>query len=70
MAVNLAGIGEIVRPTEKLSVLDDESDNRILECAVAGNAKAIVTGDKAVLMLKSYRHIRLIPLSEFLRKGE
>ena len=70
VAVNLAGIGEIVRPTEKLNVLGDESDNRILECAVAGNAKAIVTGDKAVLMLKSYRHIRLIPLSEFLRKGE
>jgi len=70
VAVNLAGIGEIVRPAERLNVLDDESDNRILECAVAGNAGAIVTGDKAMLMLKKYRHIRIIPLSEFLRKGE
>ena len=38
--------------------------NRILECAVAGNAGAIVTGDKAMLMLKKYRHIRIIPLNE------
>ncbi len=37
---------------------------------VAGNAEAIVTGDKAMLMLKKYRHIRIIPLSAFLRKGE
>ena len=70
VAVNFAGFGEIVRPAERLNVLDDESDNRILECAVAGNAGAIVTGDKAMLMLKKYRHIRIIPLSEFLRKGE
>lgn len=70
VAVNLAGIGEIVDPAEKLNVLDDESDNRILECAVKGNAEAIITGDKAMLMLKKYRHIRIIPLSEFLRKAE
>ncbi|MDA8105699.1 MAG: putative toxin-antitoxin system toxin component, PIN family [Nitrospiraceae bacterium] len=70
VAVNFAGIGEIVRPAERLNVLDDGSDNRILECAVAGNAEAIVTGDKAMLMLKKYRHIRIITLSEFLRKRE
>ena len=70
VAVNLVGIGEIVRPAEKMNVLDDESDNRILECAVEGNAEAIVIGDKAMLMLKKCRHIRIIPLSEFLRKGE
>ena len=70
VAVNLAGIGEIVRPADRLNVLADESDNRILECAVAGNAEAIVTGDKGMPTLKKYRHIRIIPLSEFLRKGE
>jgi putative PIN family toxin of toxin-antitoxin system len=69
VAVNLAGIGELVLHTERLNVLDDEADNRILECAVAGNAAAIVTGDKAILMLQWYLHIRIIPLSEFLRRG-
>lgn len=67
VAVNLANLGELVRPTEKLTILDDKADNRILECAVAGNAEAIVTGDKAMLLLKKYRDIRIITLSEFLR---
>jgi putative PIN family toxin of toxin-antitoxin system len=68
VAVNLAGMGELALGTERLNVLNDESDNRILECAVSGNAAAIVTGDKAMLMLKRYQHIRIIPLSEFLRR--
>ncbi|MGC2062804.1 MAG: putative toxin-antitoxin system toxin component, PIN family [Thermodesulfovibrionales bacterium] len=66
VAVNLAGLGELVHPTERLKVLEDEADNRILECAAAGNAVLIVTGDKAMLMLKKYRNIKIIPLSEFL----
>ena len=70
VAVNLADIGQIVHPTERLKVLDDDSDNRVLECAVEGKVEAIVTGDKAMLMFKKYRHIRIISLSEFLRKGE
>ncbi|MFO0753944.1 MAG: putative toxin-antitoxin system toxin component, PIN family [Thermodesulfovibrionales bacterium] len=68
-AVNLAAMGELTHPVERLKVLDDESDNRILECAVRGNAEAIVTGDKAMLMLKKYRNIRVISLSEFLRQA-
>jgi putative PIN family toxin of toxin-antitoxin system len=69
-AVNLATLGEVVRPVERLNILDDKADNRILECAVAGNAVAIVTGDKAMLMLRKYRDIRILTLSEFLRKGK
>ena len=66
VAVNLAGIGGLVSPSEKLVVLDDEADNRILECAVAGRAEAIVTGDKAMLMLKRYQDIKIITLSGYL----
>jgi len=66
VAVNLAGIGELVSPSEKLAVLDDEADNRILECAVAGKAEAIVTGDKAMLMLKRYQNIKIIALTGYL----
>ena len=69
VAVNLAGIGELVHPDERLHVLEDEPDNRILECAVAGNAAAIIAGDKAMLTLKKHQHIRIITLSEFLGKG-
>ena len=66
VAVNLAGIGELVSPSEKLAVLDDEADNRMLECAVAGKAEAIVTGDKAMLMLKRYQNIKIIALTGYL----
>lgn len=70
VAVNLANLGELVRPTEKLNILADKADNRILECAVAGNAEAIVTGDKAMLLLKKHHHIKIITLSEFLGRGK
>lgn len=66
VAVNLAGMGELVSPSEKLAVLDDEADNRILECAVAGKAEAIVTGDKAMLMLKSFQNIKIMTLGGYL----
>lgn len=66
VAVNLAGMGALVSPSEKLSVLVDEADNRILECAVAGRAEAIVTGDKAMLVLKKYQDIKIITLSQYL----
>ena len=61
-AVFLADIGEVVQPEAKIDILKDEPDNRILECAVSGNADAIVTGDKAILKLKKYRKIKIITL--------
>jgi predicted nucleic acid-binding protein len=44
----------------------DEPDNRILECALAGRADAIVTGDRALLALGEYRGVRVISLRGFL----
>jgi len=67
VAVNMSGLGELVHPTERLKVLEDEADNRILECAVAGKAALVVTGDKAMLMLKKHRDITIMTLSEFLK---
>jgi putative PIN family toxin of toxin-antitoxin system len=65
-AVFLSELGEIVIPREKLAVLGDEPDNRILECAVAGRADIIVTGDRAMLNLKKYSGIRILALRQFL----
>lgn len=58
---------EIVRPVQSLSVLADEPDNRILECAIAGKADVIVTGDRGLLDLKSYEGIAIVRLADFLR---
>lgn len=68
-AVYLDEISQRVRPTRKISVLKDEPDNRILECALAGKADAIVTGDKAMLELKEYKSIKIISLRNYLQTG-
>jgi putative PIN family toxin of toxin-antitoxin system len=66
VAVFVADLAETVESHRKLRVLSDEADNRILECAVAGIAEAIVTGDRAMLKLRTYRGIRLMTLREYL----
>lgn len=67
VAVNLSELGELIEATKKISVLTDESDNHILECAVSGNADAIVTGDKGILELRRFENIRIMSLREYLK---
>ena len=57
---------QVVAPVETLSVLADEPDNRILECAVAADADLIVTGDRQMLALGNFRHIRIVTLADYL----
>ena len=66
VAVFLSNLGEIVEPAESLTVLADEPDNRIVECALAANAQLIVTGDRAMLALGEYQGIRIVSLSDYL----
>jgi putative PIN family toxin of toxin-antitoxin system len=65
-AVFLSELAELVVPRKKLAILVDEPDNRILECAATGHADVIVTGDRAMLSLKKYQEIRILPLRQFL----
>lgn len=66
VAVFLAEIGERVEPKRKVTLLKDEPDNRILECALAGQADAIITGDRAMLLLGEYKGIKIMTLKEYL----
>jgi putative PIN family toxin of toxin-antitoxin system len=68
VAVFLSDLSIVVKPRRKLSVLADEPDNRILECAVTGGADAIVTGDKALLELKTFRKVKLLSLRTYLEE--
>ncbi len=70
LAVFLADLAEIVVPTGQLHVLADDPDNRALECALAGGAQLIVTGDRAILDLKEFKGIEIVTLREFLRRVE
>jgi predicted nucleic acid-binding protein len=60
----------IVAPAEALDVVkDDPDDNKILECAVAAGADAVVTGDKHLLRLGEYAGIRIFGVRELLERG-
>ena len=58
---------EVVRPKRRLRVVRrDPSDNKFLECAVAGKASVIISGDKALLSLGRYRRVRIQSPAQFL----
>ena len=65
-AVFLTELSLPVKPRQRLRVVKDDPDNRILECAVAGDAGIIVTGDKALLALREYKGVRVITLRDYL----
>lgn len=49
-----------VDPKVRLSVLADDADNRVLECAVQAKADLIITGDKELLEARSHQGIRIV----------
>jgi putative PIN family toxin of toxin-antitoxin system len=61
-------LSSVIVPRLRLSVITaKESDNRVLECAVAGEADVIVTGDrKHLLPPGSYAGIPILSPREFL----
>ena len=65
-ALLLTELAELIQPKERVSVFDDDPDNRILECAIAGQAKTIVTGDKAMLAVEISHGVRIISLNAYL----
>ena len=57
----------VVTPEIRLELVhDDPDDDRILECAVAGNADYIVSGDHHLLALRRYQGIRIVTPRELL----
>jgi len=51
----------------------DLKDDKIIACAVGGQADYIITGDNDLLILKEYQGIRIVTASEFLtiiQKGQ
>jgi len=63
----ISGSATVLKPVERLRVLRDAPDNRILECAADAVADLVVTGDRHLLKLRGWRGIPLISLADFLR---
>ena len=56
----------VVLPARRLAIIDDESDNRVLEAAVEGAADYIVSGDGDQLELGSFQGIPIVTPAAFL----
>jgi predicted nucleic acid-binding protein len=48
--------------------LKDEPDNRIVECAMVGQAQWIVSGDRHLLSFKQHADCAIITLADFVAK--
>jgi len=66
IALFLSDLAELVEPSDSVSVLADEADNRILECAFTAGADIIVTGDHAMLAAGEFEGIRIVSLNDYL----
>jgi putative PIN family toxin of toxin-antitoxin system len=61
---------EWIEPKIELNVCTDLSDNRFLECAVAGNADYLVTKNIRHFPPKKYANVKIVRIREFLRALE
>lgn len=57
---------KIVKPKISLHIVRDDADNKVLEAAVEGKCQFIITGDKDLLDLYSYKDIKIITADQFL----
>lgn len=55
---------ELVRPDVEVEVTGDEADDRVLAAALAGEADVLVTGDRDLLGLGSWKGIRICSAAE------
>lgn len=62
----ISSVAKVIKPNIKITLLQDETDNRILECAKASNANLIVTGDHHLLSLKEFDGIGITRIGGFL----
>jgi uncharacterized protein len=63
---HVAAAALVVKPVERLAILADEPDNRILECASEAGAELIVTGDRHLLELGCHEGTAIVTLASFL----
>jgi putative PIN family toxin of toxin-antitoxin system len=62
---------ETVRVRRRLSVVRrDPDDDKLLECAVGDRAECLVTGDRDLLALGSYRGVQILSVRNFLEKAD
>jgi uncharacterized protein len=62
----IAASSVVVEPDRVLAIVNDESDNRVLEAAAAASADYIVSGDADLLDLGSFEGIPIMTATQFM----
>ncbi len=69
IATEISILAEVFDPAIKVSrIKEDPPDDRILECALAAGANAIVSGDSHLLALKTFRSMPILSPAECLEQ--
>ena len=67
--VQLIRLGTVVEPLEAVAeIAADPTDDRVLEAAATGSAQVIVSGDRHLLSLGSWRGIRILTPAAFIQE--
>jgi putative PIN family toxin of toxin-antitoxin system len=67
LVTKVVSISRAIEPEVTVeAVEDDPDDDKILECAIAGDVDCIVSGDSHLLDLESYRGVDIYSPDEFL----
>ena len=53
----ILGLARLGAPQQTLNVVEDEPDNRILECAIAAGSEFLISADRDLLRLGNYHGI-------------
>lgn len=68
VADNIKTFSECVKPQQRITILTScEADNRIIECALEGKARLIISGDRHLTGLVEYQGIKIYDPSTFLK---
>jgi putative PIN family toxin of toxin-antitoxin system len=59
-------VSECIDPQIRLDLCPDEADNRVIECAIEGNAGYIVTGDRHLLNMQPIEGLAILTPDAFL----
>jgi putative PIN family toxin of toxin-antitoxin system len=68
-SLQYAALATLIQPPKFVApICEDPDDDAVLECALSAAAEAIVSGDRHLLKLGSFRGIEIMPAGELLRR--
>ncbi|MCL1947733.1 MAG: putative toxin-antitoxin system toxin component, PIN family [Chitinivibrionia bacterium] len=59
---------KIIFPASKVEICRDPDDDKFIACAIDGKCKYIVSGDKDLLELKSFKNVEIVTVREFMNE--